>query len=355
METRKATPALKSRAGRDEAELRFELVAAGVLGLALSAGAAAITAAGAAGEDAALAAAARASMVAVPVAVGLYAWHRGHAERFGQLLVLLGMGWSLTTLAESGDELLHSIGTVAGWLGEVGLAWLVLAFPAGELRRRVDQALVWAAVAIVATLYLPTVLLATAYPAPSPWSGCASDCPGNAFFLGDAEPAVVHSILLPVREALTVLLILAVTARLAQRVGVASRLMRQTLAPVLFVASARLVVEAIGFALRRADADSPVVGVLMWPIALGVPAVAAAFFVGLIRRRLYAADALERLAIRVKGHLSRDELRVALSEAADDPSLQLVYSVNGCADHWVDASGRPVRRRGPNRGDASGR
>src|SRR4051812_17443362 len=81
--------------------------AAVVAGLALAGTSAAITFSSTASAGAAVA---RALMVAVPVTVGAYAWHRRPDERFGRLLMLTGFGWYLTTLAESGDELLYSIG-----------------------------------------------------------------------------------------------------------------------------------------------------------------------------------------------------------------------------------------------------
>ena len=95
------------------------------------------------------AAIARALMVAVPIAVGLYAWHRRPDERFGPLLVAAGFGWFLTTLAESGDSLVYSIGRVSGWVVEIGLVWLILSFPSGRLTDRVDRMLVQATAALV--------------------------------------------------------------------------------------------------------------------------------------------------------------------------------------------------------------
>ena len=101
------------------------------------------------------AAIARGLMVAVPIAVGLYAWHRRPDERFGPLLVAAGFGWFLTTLAESSDSLVYSIGRVSGWVVEIGLVWLILSFPSGRLTERVDRMLVQATAALVALLYLP--------------------------------------------------------------------------------------------------------------------------------------------------------------------------------------------------------
>ena len=53
----------------------------------------------------------------------------GPWTRFAKLLVLAGFAWSLTTLAQSSNDVLYSAGRVFGWLVEPFLIFLVLAFP----------------------------------------------------------------------------------------------------------------------------------------------------------------------------------------------------------------------------------
>jgi len=335
------------RVGAGSPWSRFQLGAVGALGVGLSAVAAALTAANVTSEWGALAAAARASMVVLPIAVGLYAWYGRPAHRFGGLLVAAGFGWFLTTLAESGNGVLYSVGRVSGWIVQVALVWLILAFPSGRLTSRIDRALVWVAVAVAALLYLPTALFIESYPLPSPYTSCTAGCPDNAFLVLGSEPSVVGSLVVPARELVTILLFLAVPVRLVQRLRQASRLMRRTLNPVLTVAVAQLVILAVALSARRATPGSPVVDVFVWMIALTVPALAIAFFVGLLQRRLYVADALQQLALSVRGKLTRDELRRMLSESLEDPSLELVYWVRGGEGRWLDADGRPVEPPGP--------
>ena len=61
----------------------------------------------------------------------------------------------------------YSIGRVAGWISEVAIVYLLLAFPSGRLPGRVDRALVIAAALLIGLLYVPTALLVDAFPAPS--------------------------------------------------------------------------------------------------------------------------------------------------------------------------------------------
>jgi len=323
-----------------EQRLRIELALAGTAGVALTIVAAAITAGSVGGEGAALAGLARASMVAVPIGAGMYAWHRRPADPFGRLLVAAGFGWFLTTLSESSDELLYSIGRVSAWVVEVGLIWLILAFPSGRLRTRVDRMFVLAALALVAVLYLPTALIANTYPVPNPYTSCEGGCPANTFSVLDSEPAFLDSTLVPLRDALTALLYLGVTVRLARRLRSASRLMRLTLAPVLAVAVGRVFVFAVAFVVRRVAPGSQLVYVLTWAIALAVPAIAGAFLLGLFQRRLHEAGALERLGAQARDGLS--QLDGSLSDAVGDPTLRVVYPTNGPPGGWLDAEGRPV-------------
>ena len=189
-------------------------------------------------------------------------------------------------------------------------------------------------------LYLPTALLDASFQTPSPWTSCASGCPDNAFQLG-SEPAFLGDVVVPVREVLTMLLFLAVTVRLGQRVVRATPITRLTLLPVLVVAATRCAVFALALGVRRVSPGSPLVEPLVWVIALAVPALAVAFLVGLLQRRLYAGGALQQLGAAARGALDRDQLRVVLSKAVGDPTLEVVYR-GDARRRWVDARGTPM-------------
>jgi signal transduction histidine kinase len=328
----------------------MRIAAAAVGGALLCCISVAVTLSGAEADNPGLAAAGRALMVAAPVAVGCYAWYRRPGERFGPLLIAAGFGWFLTTLAESDDATLYSIGRVAGWLVELELVYLALSFPTGRLPERMDRVLVWAVAAAITVLYLPTALFADSYPVPAPYTSCQDACPGNAFFVLDSQPGFVDSVLRPLRELVTVVLFLAVTARLAVRVRGATHAMRRVLSPVLLVALARLFLLALAVAVRSADEDSPAVDVLTWAIALGLPAMSAGFFLGLLRGRLFSARALEQLGMRLHAGLDPPGLRTALAETLDDPSLGLAYWIPLDGGRWVDADGQPVELPVPGSG-----
>jgi signal transduction histidine kinase len=315
---------------------------AGALGLALTALAVVVTAENSPSPHPELAAAARGAIVALPIAVGLYASTLAPYRRFGLMLALIGAGWSLAALAESSNAVLYSTGRVAAWIVEVGFVWAILAFPSGALVGRGSRALVTALAVLLLVGYLPTALLGDDYPTPSPWTECDGDCPGNAFQVVDSAPGFVSHGLPALREALTMLIFVGVAVVLASRVRSATRLTRLMVAPVLAVAVARLLVYTAGVAVRRVDPDSPLLDAIAWTIALLVPATAVAFLIGLLRWQLFGAGALQRLAVQVHEHPDAQQLRNALAAVLGDPWLDLAFWRAGTGGGWVDADGRRV-------------
>jgi signal transduction histidine kinase len=327
-----------------------DIAVAAVAGVLLTALAVVVTVTGGLSAHPWPAAIGRGAIVAVPIAVGLYAWHRRPHSRFGRLLVAVGAVWSITALAGSSKSGLYSTGRVAAWIAEVGFVYAILAFPSGRLSGRADRALVVAVSVLVLVGYIPTALLADRYPTPTPWTECRSECPDNAFQVVDTEPRFVVHGLPAVREALTILAFLAVAAVLARRVRAATRLTRLTLAPVLAVATVRLVVYPAAILVRRASPDSAAVDALAWTLALLIPLMAIGFLVGLVRWRMFAGAALERLAHGLHARPDGQRLRSVLAEALGDPSLLLAYWRSGRRSGWVDASGDPVELPAPGPG-----
>ncbi len=80
----------------------------------------------------------------------------------------------------------------------------------------------------------------------------------------------------------------------------------------------------------------------LWLLALAVPLTALAFLIGLVRWWVFIARATQRLAARLRAHPTPDDLRVALAEAFDDPSLSIVYWLGNGRGHWADAQGHPL-------------
>src|SRR4051794_7425649 len=290
---------------------------------------------------------ARAIAVGLPVAVGLMAWRRPPFERFGRLLVAAGAGVLAVTLSLSDDAVLYSTGRVVHWGVEAALVYPILAFPSGGLAQRVDRALAPAAVVLVALVFFPTALLVETYPTPAPWVSCASDCPRNAFMAVADEPRVIEELVNPARVLLAIALFVAIIARLADRVLVATRLGRRTLTPVLVVAMGWALMLGVTLGMRLAWPGSALVEGMVWVVAFTVPAMAVAFLIGLMRWWVYVGASLRRLAARLGSPLGPRELRIALADAFEDPSLEVVYRRAG---GWVDDQGHTLAQPAPGSG-----
>ena len=89
--------------------------------------------------DRGLIAVGRALVIAVPVGIGLSLWRYRADKRVGQLLVVAGCIWFLPTLAESSNEVVYSVGRVGGWLVEPVLLYVILSVPSGRLAGRAER------------------------------------------------------------------------------------------------------------------------------------------------------------------------------------------------------------------------
>jgi hypothetical protein len=185
-------------AHRDNSRIR--LAACMLLAMAAAVGAAAIVASGPSDHVSAVALA-RAAIVGVPIAVGLYTWETRPNERFGLLLAATGAALLVTTLAETDDSVLYSVGRIAGWLVELLVVYLILAFPSGRLMTHTDRALVGAMSALLAVAFVPQIVLTESFSVPSPYTSCTADCPSNAFLAFDSEPGLVDTVLSPAADA----------------------------------------------------------------------------------------------------------------------------------------------------------
>jgi signal transduction histidine kinase len=317
------------------------VAAVAVLGAILAGTAAAIALTGDMPYEVALAER-HAVIIAIPVAVGLYAWAEGTHRRFGRLLVLAGIAWFFAALSASSDSVLYSVGRVSTWIVEAGLIYLILSFPSGRLTAPIDRALMWCVAAVVGVLFVPTMFITEAFPTPSQVSTC-SDCPENAFLLVGSEPAFVDGLVVPLREFLVVALMIAVTVRLAYRIRHATPLMGRTLRPVLVVALLRPVALAVALGLRRAGAGDLAVDISAAVLSLALPALSVAFLIGLVRWRLYTADALVTLARSAREQNGADMPRELVANTLGDPTVELAY--------WRPEDGRWVDARGNTRAD----
>jgi hypothetical protein len=93
----------------------------------------------------------------------------------------------------------YTIGRLATWLTFPCVVYLLLAFPHGRIEKGLDRALFFGVVGVMLLLFFGTAPFVAAFPPKTLWSTCTTDCPANALFVFDEQPAFLTKVIL-VRE-----------------------------------------------------------------------------------------------------------------------------------------------------------
>jgi signal transduction histidine kinase len=254
------------------------------------------------------------------------------------LLVVTGL-WALSSLVDSQNEALYSIGRLAPWLIEPVLVYLILAFPFGHLRTRTERHVVVCTALVAALLYVPAAFV-TEYSMTSPWATvCGSECPENVFAVTTWEGA---DVLRELRVPLTIALFAWATALVVARARGKSATIRALLGPVAWIAAAKVVVMTAYFVALVVDESPAVLEPVGWAYVMATPALAVAFAAGRLRQRLFAADALEEMACGIDERTNPEEVRRVVARALQDPDLEVLYWVDDEDGHWIGAGGWPA-------------
>jgi signal transduction histidine kinase len=312
-----------------------------VASLALSATVAGIVFGAGGVEEAGGRAALHALVVGVPVATGLYAVRHARTERFGRLLIVVGLVWSLAILAESSSSLAYSTGRVVAWLIFPLLVYLMLSFPEGRLTGRRDRFLFRAVTAVIVVLYIGSALISEDYPQATPWAGCDADCPANAFMALSSEPAFVDAVLGPVRDVLGILVLAGVSISLAVRLRGGTMTRQAATVPVLAMGIVSVAV-LVGFIVaRRAEPDSGLAEALGWIWGLCLPAIAAAFLLGLLQRRLVMSHLLSAMTTALRRPLDAGQI-IGVLRSTVGPAAVAVLAWDPAAERWRDEANNAV-------------
>ena len=266
--------------------------------------------------------------------LGLVDTARGRELSFARALIGAGVLWSLSALTASQDPLAYSVGRVSQWLVDLAIAYLLLSYPSGRLEGTTERALFAGLAALVGLLFLPTALMGP-FPHPSPWSTCISACPRNAFSLGHST-ALVQDVVIPLREVLAVAGFAAIATTLIQRARKAAPMLGQFYVPIASLAVLQAAVFTAYFPLRAVVPDSDAVAVVSWIFVLSLPAIGLGCGTGGLYRRTRATNMLERMAGGLTASSSAGDVRRALANALQDPSVRILHSFPGDFRAWFD-------------------
>ena len=242
------------------------------------------------------------------IGCGLAGWARRPQSRSGALLVAAGFAWFVPDFTAAGVGLLGWLGVYARYLHRGPLLQLVLTYPRGRVRGRVEGAA--AAAGYAAAVVTPV------------WGSRAGTV------------------------ALAACLIVVAARGYVRAAGRERRMRRSALQATTVFAAGVTVVASVRFAMPAPASGAATL--LAYEVLLC--ALAAALLIGLVRwpwDRAEVADLVVELGEARSGTL-RDELARALG----DPSLQVGYWLPESAA-FLDAAGRPLAVPGPGSGRAA--
>jgi signal transduction histidine kinase len=259
-------------------------------------------------------------------------------NRLGAVMVFIGFAWFVTFLADSNESLVFTLGTVLEDLYLLGFVYLVLSFPTGRLRSKLDVGLFATAIFIATVIEFGWLLFADSR------SQICSDCPNNALEITRND--AVADALLQSQRTVGVILSVFTVVLLVRRWLRASPPERQAGAPVLWAGSAMFA--ALAFSVANDIFDHPLGPGPAWTRSLVFASIPIAVLAVLLQRRL-ARGAVAGLVVELGEGATTIDLREALGRALGDPSLELAYWVPNRA-RYVDSSGLPVELPGSGSG-----
>ncbi len=262
---------------------------------------------------------------------GLIARRQRPENRLGTVMVFIGFAWFATFLADAGSSLVFTLGKALESVYLLGFVYLVLSFPTGRLRSKLDRGLIAAAAVLVTMIELTWLLFADSR------SQICSDCPRNAFEVSRND-GLAEGILQGQRSVGVVLSVFTV-ALLVRRWLRTSGPERRAGAPVLWAGSAMFA--ALAFSVGNDIFDHPLGEGPAWMREVVFASIPIAVLAVLLQRQL-ARGAVAGLVVELGGGATSVDLREALGRALGDPSLELAYWVPASA-RYVDAGGSPVR------------
>jgi Histidine kinase/Histidine kinase-, DNA gyrase B-, and HSP90-like ATPase len=267
------------------------------------------------------------------VGTGLYAWDRRPGNGIGPLMTAAGFSAFLMALRFSNDGLVFTIGGVGSTLFYAVLIHLVLSFPSGRLRTRLERFLVAAAYFDTTVLQLGWVLLT------DPVKDGCPECPTNPLLI---DNSTVAGVIDATQVFLGVAVLAVVVGVLYRRWRNSTPAQRRTFAPVFGVGGVSFTLLLLNLVVDQAGLAPGLEDPLFYGALTVFACIPFAFLVGLLRSRFSRAEAISSVVGRLGVGGGRGGLRDALAEALGDPGLELAYWVPD-RNAYLDADGRMVR------------
>jgi signal transduction histidine kinase len=265
----------------------------------------------------------------VYIGSGLVAWRHRPELLLGPVMVFIGFTWFVTFLADSDDPVVFTLGTALENVYLLGFVYLVLSFPSGRLRGRLERILFVAAIALTIVVEIAYLLFADS-------TVFCSGCPDNALQVvenNDLAEAILQS-----QRVAGVVFSLFTAALLVNRWRHASAPQRRAVSPLLWTGGAMF--GALALSIANDIVGEPLSPLPTWTRAFVFAAIPVAVLAVMLQRRL-ARGAVAGLVVELQSGTTRVDLREALGRALGDSSLELAYWLPS-QGRYVDSDGLPV-------------
>ena len=265
------------------------------------------------------------------IGAGLFAWDRRPNNSVGSLMVATGFAWLLSMISASNVPALFTFGVYISSVYFVTAIHMLLAAPYGRGLSRGDRRIVTAAYLLVTIGLLPMYLFIDPEK-----SGC-DGCPDNAILIEHNQTIV--DLWSGLVNVVGIGLIIAVLISLIRRWRRATRPERRLYAPV-YAAGVALLIAALGqLAAQTAGTEGGTLDVLFIISVVPLALVPYLFLASFVRARVAQGGAVGELMSKLSEAPRSGQVRDALADALEDPSLELVYWLPE-RGHFVDARGR---------------
>jgi signal transduction histidine kinase len=265
------------------------------------------------------------------VGVGLYAWWRRPASRFGALFTAVGVAYLLGSLTASDDPVVFTIGVVVANLFFVVFAHMLLSYPDGRLQERWHAWLLAAGYALCIVGPVPQLLWGFT----ERMRDACPDCPESALLIERND--TLRDVFNAMTSVIGVAIVAVVLVILIRQWRAATAPQRRAMAPILWSGVVMLVLLATSLGTDAAGI-SRLTDVLGWLSLIVFASVPWVFLIGLVRSRVARAGAVSELLLRLGEAPGTGTLRSRLADALGDRSLQLVFWLED-KSRWVDSDG----------------
>ncbi len=264
------------------------------------------------------------------MSAGIVMWSRNPRNRLGVLLYVAGVSWALSGVSVYPNGLLFGIGMILQPVHLSILGHVLLAYPDGRLRSRIDRVVV----GVIYTLVGLTILAVLGLD------------PRSLGLPGENALQIVHGgefadRLFWIRDKIAIGVLVAVVAVVVARWYRTTQTARRVYAPV--IVSALLLFAALGAEIvaRVVGASALVGDAIFYCVVAAKLSVPIGFLIGVLRSGIRQAGVGDFL-IDLGEPLPSTSLRDALARTLHDPSAELAYWVPD-RQAFVDSLGRPVR------------